>query len=159
MMLTVLDSVHHDNKFIKPDQSGWETSINEGYEERRASSCFDLKQNAFYIRRFQIIAPVSEIPNRIMNIYRDACMPRFIRVPSQNWIIWNDNHLVTDVIDSDTPKCVKCLTDERIHSHPPLCSPSGKYSRAQLKGLWDTTRSLFWCQIQKNKTGSVYINS
>ena len=82
-MFSVLDSVHHDNKFIKPDQSGRDPSINElDYEERRASSCFDLKPNAFDIRRFQIIAPMSEIPIRIMNIHRDPYMPRFIRVPS-----------------------------------------------------------------------------
>ena len=81
-MLAVLESVHHDYEFIKPDQSGRGTSINEDYEERRASSYFDLKSNAFDIRRFQIIAPMSEFPNRIMNIHRNPCMPRFIRVPS-----------------------------------------------------------------------------
>ena len=32
---TVLDFVHHDNKFIKPDQSGRGTSINKGYDSMR----------------------------------------------------------------------------------------------------------------------------
>ena len=48
----VLDSVHHGNKFIKPDKTGIKVPVEESYETRRASSSFDLKPNDTRIETF-----------------------------------------------------------------------------------------------------------
>ena len=51
-MFMVLDSVHHGNKFIKPDKTGIKVPVEESYETRRASSSFDLKPNDTRIETF-----------------------------------------------------------------------------------------------------------
>ena len=93
----VLGSFHHANKFIEPDKTGERVSIDGGQEDRRASSYFDLKPNVFYIDRFQIIAPVSKVPNSIINIHSHSCMPSFVCVSPQICLVGNPKHIITDM--------------------------------------------------------------
>ena len=106
----VLDSVHRGNKLIKPDKTGRKVPVYESYENRRASSSFDLKPNAFYMHRFQIKEPTSKVWDSVMNIHSiPVCPAAFASLHMIEFSgILSTSSLTREVSPvSDTPKICK----------------------------------------------------